>query len=156
MNIRRILLPLTLALNASCASMEPQYGCPAPDGISCMSISEVADRDEQGLPMRRRMPPDAGGVNGIDETIENTGMDTTPVASSHAAALESRASSLTLPDALDPGDPIYREPLRLRIWVVDWQDRDRVYHPNHYLYLQVDPGEWVIPRMRERLEETAW
>ncbi len=149
------LVPLGLAaLLGGCASLEPQYGCPAPDGVSCMSISEVADRDEQGLPMRKRLP--GGKTSASDDPLAGE-EGATPAVSSRTAALESRASALDLPRALDPGDPIYREPLRLRIWVVDWQDRDRVYHPNHYLYLQVDPGEWVVPRMRERLEEaTTW
>jgi len=139
-------LALTASLAAGCSSLEPQYGCPAPNGIACMSITEVSDRDTQGLPMRRRVPEDP---TDDADTRESGAPGGTPLA---RPTLVSRAQALALPTPRDPGDPIFREPLRLRVWVVDWQDRDRVYHPNHYLYVQVDPGEWVLPRMRERLD----
>lgn len=123
------------AITSGCSSLEPKYGCPAPDGISCMSISEVSERDEQGWPMRRKDSDDKeAGREAPEPRLAATGAFPGP-----------RPSSA--------GDPIFREPRRLRVWVVDWEDRHRVYHPNHYLYLTVDDGEWLLPLIREKLAE---
>lgn len=127
------LVPASLALLCGC-SLTPEYGCHAPDGVTCMSASEVYDRDGSGEVIRPRIKPHE---RDRDEALR----------------LPAAPTGFTGPTAPVPGDPIFREPRRLRVWVVDWVDTQGVYHPNHHLYLPVDGGEWVLPAMRERLQE---
>lgn len=127
-----LLTGLFLTLMAGC-SITPKYGCQAPDGVTCMSASEIYDRDANGEVIRPKLEQDEGKQ---DKSLKLP----TP-------------AGFSGPMAVEPGDPIFREPRRLRLWVVDWEDTNSVYHPNHYLYLRVDNGEWVLPAMRERLLE---
>lgn len=115
--------------------MTPEYGCPAPDGVTCMSASEIYDRDGRGETIRPKVK------RNVDRGQEEDD------AASPALAIYQG------PVAVEPGDPVFREPRRLRVWVVDWEDANQVYHPNHYLYLRVDEGQWLLPKMRERLRE---
>lgn len=127
-----LLIPALVALTAGC-SLTPEYGCPAPDGVTCMSASEVYDRDANGRLIRPKRNQDEA---------EQDDSFTLP-----------SPAGFSGPVTVEPGDPIFREPRRLRLWVVDWEDRDGVYHPNHYLYFRVDNGEWVLPVIREALQE---
>jgi hypothetical protein len=123
------------ALMSGC-SMTPEYGCHAPDGVTCMSASEVYDRDGSGEVIRPKIEQSEG------EQEEAQGLPHTPTG---FTGLFSPA----------PGDPIFREPRRLRVWVVDWVDTLGVYHPNHHLYMRVDEGDWLLPAMRARLQEES-
>jgi hypothetical protein len=124
-----------LALQCGC-SMTPEYGCNAPDGVTCMSASEVYDQDGSGEVIRPRVEVSEGEQK-------------------EARSLPSPPSGFTGPIAPEPGDPIFRESRRLRLWVVDWVDTQGVYHPNHYLYMRVDEGDWLLSTMRERLQEES-
>jgi hypothetical protein len=131
----RLLTVGTLAVMSGC-SLTPEYGCHAPDGVTCMSASDVYDRDGSGEVIRPRI-----------EQLES--------ASDETRRLPDSPSGFTGPVAPEPGDPIFREPQRLRVWVVDWEDTHGVYHPNHHLYMRVDEGDWVLPMMRARLQEES-
>lgn len=136
---RRPIFPVAAVLAAvasSGCSLTPEYGCRAPDGVTCMSASEVYDRDGRGEAIRPK----------VAEASKN-GEDLPP--------LPAAPRGYSGPVAAKPGDPIYREPHRLRIWVVDWEDATGVYHPNNYKFVRVDNGEWVLPLMRERLLENT-
>jgi hypothetical protein len=113
--------------------MTPEYGCHAPDGVTCMSASEVYDRDHSGEVIQPRIEQEPDGS--LNPPTPPTGF--------------------AGPIAPAPGEPIFREPRRLRIWVVDWVDTQGVYHPNHHLYMRVDEGDWLLPAMRERLQEES-
>jgi hypothetical protein len=98
-----------------------------------MSASDIYDRDARGEAIRPKIKRDE------EDTEQPTKLPA--------------PEGFSRPMAVEPGDPIFREPRRLRLWVVDWEDTNSVYHPNHYLYLRVDDGEWILPAMRERLLE---
>lgn len=120
------------ALICGC-SMTPEYGCHAPDGVTCMSASEVYDRDGGGEIIRPRIQE---GARDLDET----------------GKLPTAPTGFAGPVMLESGDPIFRESRRLRIWVVDWVDTQGVYHPNHHLYMRVDEGDWLLPAPMSTLE----
>jgi hypothetical protein len=128
----RILYVLLVALNVGACSLTPEYGCPAPDGVTCMSASEVYVHDKNGQVIRPKLN-EKNDINTVDDgnLLPPNGFDG--------------------PVAITPGEPIFREPKLMRVWVVDWEDKNNVYHPNHYLYLKIDSGKWVLPVMRNRL-----
>ncbi len=126
-NLARMTVAGCVAALTGC-SLTPEYGCRAPDGVTCMSASEVYDRDARGEVIRPKLerPPSE------DEPLP-------------------KIEPFRGPTTVKPGEPIFREPRRLRLWVVDWEDDALVYHPNHYLHLRVDDGEWLLPAMRAKL-----
>ncbi len=130
------LLAIGLPALMDGCSMTPEYGCHAPDGVTCLSASEVYDRDGSGEVIRPKIE------QGEREQEEAQSLPPTP-------------TGFIGPIAPAPGDPIFREPRRLRVWVVDWVDTQGVYHPNHHLYMRVDEGDWLLPAMRERLQEES-
>jgi conjugal transfer pilus assembly protein TraV len=125
---------LVLAVITTGCSLTPEYGCRAPDGVTCMSASEIYDRDGRGEVIRPK----------VEREDKKDGEE---------IPLPPAPRRFSGPTSVQPGDPIFREPHRLRVWLVDWEDMSGVYHPNHYLYLRVDDGEWLLPAMRERLLE---
>lgn len=130
----KLMYVALIAMSLAACSTTPEYGCPAPDGVTCMSASEVYAHDNNGEVIRPKLDDesDSGSVKGMN-VLPPEGYDG--------------------PVAMMPGEPIFREPKRMRVWVVDWEDKNNVYHPNHYLYIKVDSGKWVLPVMRERLLE---
>jgi hypothetical protein len=140
--IRIIFTSVLAAIFLSACS--PKYACDAPEGIGCMSLGEVYERDKNGAPMRR--------AEGKDEKSEKeSASETIGDKSSFVAKLNDYRKPVTA----GPGQPIFREPRRLRLWIVDWENEDgTVYVPNHYVHIRLDNGEWVLPEIRLRtLEE---
>ena len=54
-----LLIPALVALTAGC-SLTPEYGCRAPDGVTCMSASDIYDRDARGEAIRPKIKHDDG------------------------------------------------------------------------------------------------
>lgn len=126
---------------AACA---PKYACNAPDGIGCMSLHEVYERDRTGTPMRSADKDEDSEESPSGEIGDK-------------AAFVAKLNDYRKPVTAGPGQPIFREPRRLRIWIVDWENADgTVYVPNHYVHIRLDNGEWVLPEIRlKTLEDLA-
>ena len=43
-----------------------------------------------------------------------------------------------------PATPLHTPPKILRILILPWVDKDGTFHGAHYVYIQVDSGEWVL------------
>lgn len=97
-----------------------KYGCPAPEGVTCKSISEVYAKSRgQGK---------AAGDRGKTEPVKE--------------------SILPAPDprlrAPDSAVPLRSVPKVLRVWIAPWIDEEGDLHQEGHLYMVVDSGEWVI------------
>lgn len=124
------LAPLAAALIGGCAT---SYQCKAPDGLRCMSVGEVYERNRQGLPMR------------MDET------DTPRVSeNSRAGSRAQRQHVGAEASAAAAGEPIYNPPRVLRVWFADWEDADGVYYRAHHVLMRLDAGSWIPPEVRVR------
>jgi conjugal transfer pilus assembly protein TraV len=113
------ILPALLVAVASLAgcSVKSKYGCPAPDGVQCRSISEVYQKT-QGP---NTPTPDHPALRG--------------------------AKNVPLPAAPVPEEtlrPIRSAPKIMRVWVAPWIDDEGDLHQEGYLYMVVDQGQWAI------------
>lgn len=96
------------------------YACPAPDGVTCKSISDVYQGNEQ----KERA--------GEPESFKNK-----PRESGSKAAF-----------AVDPpGEtplPLRSAPKILKVWIASWIDADGDLHQDQIVYVAVDHGTWAI------------
>lgn len=136
---------IVLIITPFLVACSPKYACDAPEGIGCMSLNEVYERDRTGTPMRpAEEDDDSKGKSPSGEIGDK-------------ASFVAKLNDYRKPMTAGPGQPIFREPRRLRIWIVDWENSDgTVYVPNHYVHIRLDNGEWVLPEIRLRtLEDFA-
>ena len=129
-------------LAVSCAGAPARYGCPAPSGVSCESVSRVhADvvsgrgRAEEAVyraaerkrarkgPLRRR----AGLSEAVPLRRGERELGTSPGVSAPAA-----------------GEPVYVAPRAVRVWIAPWRDSDGMFHSAKYVYALPERGTWKI------------
>jgi conjugal transfer pilus assembly protein TraV len=103
-----------------------KFGCKAPDGVSCNSVSGTyANAQANNLPSQRGTQSSA------------------PSAKQPQQAEVVADYSASMPVVL-PGVPIRSDQRTMRVWVAPWVDGDGDLHDQTYLYLVIDPGKWQI------------
>ncbi len=136
MMLRAWIVPAILVvISIGGCSSTPDYGCKAPDGTTCKSISEVYRATEGDA--RRKSPY-------IDERSQ---ADAT-----YQPALAGERT-VTLPK-IKPGDPLRVEPRILRVWLAPWEDEDGVFYDQSYIYVIVDHGRWLVSQNRNMIENS--
>ena len=127
---------LVAVMLAGCASMSgldatDSYGCRAPEGVSCISVSGTYANSNPGGRLSRspsapaKSPGDAPAVYG--------------------------AASVALAQPAAPGstsNAIRSNPRLLRVWVAPWEDSDGDLHEEGYVHMVVDNGRWLIEHVR--------
>lgn len=102
------------------------FKCKAPDGVACASMSGIyANAEANNLPAQQSK-----------EQSSNTAVAHAP--SSHAIR------KLPMPNASSSGQPLFKNPEILRIWVAPWEAADRTLYDQNYMYVVVDFGQWQI------------
>ena len=136
--IRAFGVPLALVAVtlAGCASSlsgvggTENYGCKAPEGVMCDSVSGVYANSIRG---NLRSAPFA-----------------TPKSPSAAPTVYG-ATSVALGPSGTPGaagNAIRSNPRLLRVWIAPWEDSDGDLHEEGYLHVVVDTGRWLIEHVR--------
>jgi conjugal transfer pilus assembly protein TraV len=131
----RLVLLIGPSALAGCMSLSglnaaPRYGCKAPEGITCRSVSGVyANRDLRAAPTQ--------GPSAF---------------TSVPPALQAPAAAALPPPT--PGDGLLRSsPRILRLWVKPWEDVDGDLVDQSHVYVQVDGGQWLIDHAQRRIRE---
>jgi conjugal transfer pilus assembly protein TraV len=126
----------TVALSGCASTLsgldaKDSYGCRAPEGVSCMSVSGNYANSNPGGPLSRGR--------------------STPAKSSPEAPAIYGASSVA---SVQPGAPgaatraIRSDPRLLRVWIAPWEDSDGDLHEEAYVHMVVDTGRWLIEHVR--------
>ena len=120
--------------NLSGLGGEAKFKCPVPDGVPCMSMSEVDSSYHAGVLPGQDRPPPAG----------------------HAVAdREAVPTAIAVPAAVAvPIGAIRTEPTIIRIWIAPWEDADGDLNDQGYVYLQIDAGRWLIEHNRAQIRRT--
>lgn len=129
--IVRLALPLvSAAALTGCISMSgltdsTKFACKAPAGTTCTSVSGVyANASLNNGPARP-----------VSQQVDTSGVP-------------SSAGATAFP-VLAAGMPIRSQPRMLRIWMAPWRDEDDTLHDQAYMYVMVDPGQWLVERSRD-------
>jgi conjugal transfer pilus assembly protein TraV len=128
------VLVLVAALLAGCASTlsgvggSESFGCAAPQGSSCISVSGIYANS-----MASQYRPVA--VASADSLFQRPA----PYA---ARPMEATA----LPEAALP--VLRSQPRLLRVWIAPWEDGDGDLHEEAYVHMVVNSGRWLIEHVR--------
>ena len=130
-----VVAAVAMALSG-CASMSgldatDTYGCKAPEGVSCISVSGTYANSNPGGRLSRG--PSA------------------PAKSPGEGPAVYGAASVALAPTSAPGstsDAIRSNPRLLRVWIAPWEDSDGDLHEEGYVHMVVDNGRWLIEHVR--------
>ena len=141
----RRVAPLQAMVLAACSITglggSDQYGCKAPEGVRCESVSGTyANSVQNNLPAQRRSS--ATHATGVA-----AGAQTTTALGGGFDAANPSAS------APEPQQPLRSEPRILRLWFKAYLDSDQDLNDQGYVFVQVDSGRWLIERTQRQARE---
>jgi len=134
-------------LMAGCGNMSglggsEQYGCKAPAGVQCQSVSGNYYNSVRGT---TRLP------------AVGTGAQPAPSVPLKNASLNRRAS-IPSDHGVAGGAGYEPQPLRsspriLRLWIKPWEDADHDLVDQSYVYVRVDQGKWMLDHVQRQVRE---
>ena len=134
-------------LLAACGSMsgldgKAEYGCRAPLGVHCDSVSgNYYNAIQNNLPAQR-------------ESI-STSRALSPASASQPASYgwgEGKAGSDIASPNFAPS-PLRSEARVLRLWFKPWEDADHDLYDQGFVYVQIDNGNWLIDHAQQRIRD---
>ena len=144
-------------LLSACANMSglggsADYGCKAPQGVQCDSVSgNYYNAIQNNLPSQRQQHPAGAAGNGGPFSVRSAfaHVSPTPV----ATPIVGKASdALPLPIELAPS-PLRSQARVLRLWFKPWEDADHDLYDQGYVYVQIDSGRWLIDHAQQRIRD---
>lgn len=140
-------LCLALAFTlVGCTSMSglsgsSDYGCKAPEGVTCDSVSGIyANAVHNNLPSQRARRPTAANAS------EGASVRSAPISAPAASAAAMAASA-------DLTFPLRSSARVLRLWFKPWEDADRDLYDQGYVYVQIDAGQWLVDHAQRQIRE---
>ena len=137
--IAMIALVLGGCVNMSGVGGSSEYGCKAPEGVHCTSVSGVYHNAMQSnLPSQRSNRPAP-----------------TVVPSKASGAASARTVAIGASSGTPGYTPtdLWARPEILRLWYKAWQDSDRDLHDQGYLFVQTGNGHWLIDHVQQRTRD---
>ena len=121
------------------------YGCKAPEGVKCDSVSGTYyNALQNNLPSQRK------------SSMQAPGGSLAPAMPSRQDALLVTSTSGTAPSrtaaAYQP-TPLRAAPRVMRLWIKPWEDADRDLNGESTVYVQVDDGRWLVDHVQRQARE---
>ena len=142
--LRHACLALLLAGfgNMSGLGGSEHYGCKAPAGVQCQSVSGAYF---SGIGGKVRLPSVGGGTRLVQ-----------PAAMTRAS-LAAIGADIASPAGMG-GQTYTPAPLRtparvLRVWIKSWEDADHDLIDQSYVYVRVDHGKWMLDHVQRQVRE---
>ena len=148
----RVALYASVLTLFGCASMagvggSAQFGCKAPVGVQCDSVSGTYyNALQQNLPSQQKSAPEASAAPTVMDRLVGKRV-TTATYSGKGAALASPAVN-TLAATREVSAPLRSSARVLRLWIKHWEDSDGDLHSQSYVYVPIDAGRWLIDHYR--------
>jgi len=151
---------LLAAMLSACSNMSgvggsSEYGCKAPTGVQCDSISgNYANALLHNLPGQRSRldgsaPPNAPATAG-DASQPSSRKSVLPLLASTG---DVPIPSTKAGGAVAATTPLRSQPRILRLWVKPWEDSDHDLIEQGYVYVQVDSGQWLVDHAQQAIRE---
>lgn len=130
--------------NLSGVGGSSEYGCKAPEGVRCESVSgNYYNAIQNNLPTQRK---GREGSNGRSNS------EVTPGAANEHAARTVPASRLLSRTGHMPTS-LRAAPKILRLWYKPWEDADRDLNDQGYVYVQTEGGRWLIDHAQKTVRD---
>ena len=150
-------LAISVLLLSGCANMSgldggTEYGCKAPQGVRCDSVSGTYyNALQNNLPAQRRHRTASTAI----ETQASGSMPSAPN-SPTAATIVPGALGAGAFGAIPPtiaADPLRSRARILRLWFKPWEDTDHDLYDQGYVYVRIDDGHWLIEHAQQRIRD---
>lgn len=147
----------TSALLSACTNMSgldgnAEYGCKAPQGVQCDSVSgnyyNAIQNNLRHLPQHR--PTGAAG-NGTLSDSQPVTMRTSSTAGT-ASIIDKNSPDDASPVA-QAASPLRSQARILRLWFKPWEDADHDLYDQGFVYVQIDNGRWLIDHAQQRIRD---
>ena len=132
--MKKVLISImAIASLSGCSSMSglggsSSFGCKAPKGVSCTSVSGTyANAMQHNLP---------GDNNSNDKEIVGKAPILQPIA---------------VTKMVGSGEPVRSRARVLRIWIAPWEDTDGDLRDQSYAFVVVENGRWMIEHNRANI-----
>jgi conjugal transfer pilus assembly protein TraV len=123
-----------------------QYGCKAPAGIRCESVSGTYHNALQNNLPSQRLRHDATA------RAREPAAAPDPQQRVVASATIAPPAVISAPRGADLAS-LRSQPKVLRLWVKPWEDSDRDLHDQSYVYVQIDAGQWLVDRAQRQVRD---
>lgn len=142
---------------AGCSSLSgldgtSSYGCKAPEGVKCLSVSGTYyNALQNNLPSQRHGSSGANEGKGAAPAPAPAPSPApsrfvpTAVAAVEGAALGTAAAYVAA--------PLRSTPKVLRLWIKPWEDAERDLNGESLVYVQVDNGRWMVDHVQRLARE---
>jgi len=148
-----ICLALAGCVGMSGLDASSSYSCKAPEGVKCDSVSGTYyNALQNNLPAQRSQRTPAPGSS---SAAPRPGTAAPVSGGAQGAGIQPIAMSMPEPGA---GSEIAAASLHspqkiLRMWIKPWEDNDGDLFDQSYLYVQVDPGRWLIDHAQRKIRD---
>lgn len=146
-----------VGLLGGCANMSgfdgtAEYGCKAPQGVQCDSVSgNYYNALQNNLPSQRQGRGADWDAAKTPSTRRQGPAPDAPPARLLPTALASSDNALPVSSAA--ALPLRSQARVLRLWFKPWEDADRDLYDQGYVYVQIDGGRWLLDHAQQRIRE---
>ena len=155
--IAALVACVSLLLSA-CASISglggsAEYGCKAPQGMQCDSVSgNYYNAIRNDLPsQRQRRQTDAAGSTAAADP-RPAAVNASAVAAARLPAIGQTGTGNASPGTL-AALPLRSQARVLRFWFKPWEDADYDLYDQGFVYVQIDNGRWLIDHAQRRIRD---
>ena len=141
---------------AGCAS--GHYGCPAPNGVTCMTATQVYDateHEERVVGTKNGRPVETPSPSPADVGPYGTDLAPAPAHGKATGAVVVEKGALSFADetlagrAYPVGEMPEAVPVRtpakvMRIWISPWQDQSGDLHMAGHVFTEIEPRRWSV------------
>ncbi len=121
------------------------YGCKAPEGVKCLSVSGTYyNALQNNLPAQRQ------GLSGSSAPAPSA--PAPAPARFHATSVSTAGAPAPVGEAYVAA-PLRSSPKVLRLWIKPWEDADRDLNGESLVYVQVDNGRWMVDHVQRLARE---
>lgn len=149
----RGLTTLALCISVSaCANISglggnAEYGCKAPQGVRCDSVSgNYYNAIQNNLPTQRQRRQ-ADAADGVAPSRPHS------IAAATATSAGTTTSSVTSAPMALTASPLRSQARVLRLWFKPWEDADHDLYDQGFVYVQIDNGRWLIDHAQQRIRD---
>lgn len=138
-------------LLAGCSSLSgldgtSSYGCKAPEGVKCDSVSGTYyNAIQNNLPSQRR-----GASSRAETPLASPASPTQPLPAMVSTSARSTQGGEA---AAYVAAPLRSAPKLLRLWIKPWEDAERDLNGESLVYVQVDNGRWLVDHVQRQARE---
>ena len=146
-------------LLSGCANMSgldgsAEYGCKAPQGVQCDSVSgNYYNAIQNNLPSQRQRRPTDIETDTAASAARPTPANSAPAARAARLLAIGQSGADTAQPATFMASPLRGQARVLRLWFKPWEDADHDLYDQGFVYVQIDNGRWLIDHAQRRIRD---